>query len=51
MVRVDVSMDGGRNRSQAKLEHDANAPWSWTFWTITRGLPNGLHELVVRAWD
>lgn len=51
IVRVDVSMDGGQRWSQAELEHDAAAPWSWTFWAITLDLPKGSHELVVRAWD
>ena len=51
IVRVDVSMDGGRSWSQARLEQDANAPWSWTFWTATLELPPGEHELAVRAWD
>ena len=51
VMRVDVSMDGGRSWEQAELEHDANAPWSWTFWTATLDLPKGEHELAVRAWD
>lgn len=51
IMRVDVSIDGGCNWRQAELEHDADAPWSWTFWTTTLALPKGDHELVVRAWD
>ncbi|TLU71208.1 molybdopterin oxidoreductase [Lichenicoccus roseus] len=51
VVRVDVSIDGGRNWRQAELEHDAEAPWSWSFWTATVDLPKGEHELAVRAWD
>ncbi len=51
IVRVDVSMDGGRSWSQAELDHDADAPWSWTFWTATLDLAAGEHELAVRAWD
>ena len=51
ITRVDVSPDGGRNWSQAELEHDAASPWSWTFWQVTLDLPPGEHELVVRAWD
>jgi len=51
VMRVDVSMDGGRSWKQAELEHDAGAPWSWTFWTATLDLPKGEHELAVRAWD
>ncbi len=51
IARVDVSIDGGRSWSQAALEHDPRAPWSWTFWTIALDLPKGDHELAVRAWD
>ena len=51
VVRVDVSSDGGRSWRQAGLEHDADAPWSWTFWQATLDLAPGAHELVVRAWD
>ena len=51
ILRVDVSIDGGRHWSQAELEGDPNAPWSWTFWRITLALPKGEHELAVRAWD
>jgi sulfite oxidase len=51
VMRVDVSIDGGRNWQQAELEHDAGAPWSWTLWTATVHLPKGEHELAVRAWD
>ncbi len=51
IMRVDVSIDGGRSWKQAELEHNADAPWSWTFWTATLDLPKGQHELAVRAWD
>lgn len=51
IVRVDVSIDGGRSWSQADLEHDPQAPWSWTFWSADLDLPKGDHELAVRAWD
>ena len=51
VTRVDVSADGGRSWQQAELEHDAAAPWSWTFWEATLDLPPGGHELAVRAWD
>ena len=51
IVRVDVSGDGGRNWTQAELEHDDIAPWSWTFWRSTLELCKGEHELTVRAWD
>jgi sulfite oxidase len=51
VVRVDVSMNGGRSWTQAELEHDRSSPWSCTFWTAAVELPKGEHELVVRAWD
>lgn len=51
IVRVDVSIDGGRNWCQAELEPHPASPWSWTFWKITLHLPKGEHELAVRAWD
>ena len=51
LVRVDLSGDGGRTWAQAALEHDAGAPFAWTFWTIDLDLPAGEHELAVRAWD
>ncbi len=51
IVRVDVSLDGGRNWVQAELEDHAGSPWSWTFWRATLDLPRGEHELAVRAWD
>ena len=51
IVRIDVSMNGGRSWHQADFEQDTNAPWSWTFWTATLELPRGEHELTVRAWD
>ena len=51
VARVDVSLDDGRSWRQAELEHDAAAPWSWTFWTAEVDLPKGEHQLAVRAWD
>jgi sulfite oxidase len=51
ITRVDVSSDGGRHWTQAKLEHDTNTPRGWTFWTVTLDLEKGQHELAVRAWD
>jgi sulfite oxidase len=52
VVRVDVSIDGGRSWRQAELEHDpAASPWSWTFWRADLDLPAGERELAVRAWD
>ncbi|GJD36397.1 molybdopterin-dependent oxidoreductase [Methylobacterium aerolatum] len=51
VVRVDVSGDGGRSWRQATLDHEADAPFAWTFWEIVLDLPPGEHELTVRAWD
>ena len=51
VVRVDVSIDGGRSWSQAQLEDHSGGPWSWTFWKATLNLPEGEHDLAVRAWD
>lgn len=50
VVRVDVSTDGGRTWTQAKLESDPSS-WSWTFWSLQVVLRAGRHELAVRAWD
>ena len=36
---------------QAELEHEAGAPFAWTFWRADLDLPPGEHELAVRAWD
>ncbi|MDF2598976.1 MAG: molybdopterin oxidoreductase [Methylobacterium brachiatum] len=51
VVRVDVSGNGGRTWAQAALEHDAGAPFAWTFWSMDLDLLVGEHELAVRAWD
>jgi len=51
VMRVDTSIDGGRSWSQAELEPNPGAPWSWRFWSAAVDLPKGEHELVVRAWD
>lgn len=50
VLRVDVSIDGGRTWRQANVE-DSISTWSWTFWFLEVELPVGDHELVVRAWD
>ncbi len=49
--RVDVSLDGGRNWSQARLEQDSTQPHAWTLWRMDAELARGEHELVVRAFD
>jgi sulfite oxidase len=51
IMRVDVSADGGQSWRQAELEHRPDTPWSWTFWQAVLDLPEGEHELAVRAWD
>ncbi|MCY0389516.1 sulfite oxidase [Robbsia sp. Bb-Pol-6] len=51
VARVDVSINGGRDWSQARLEHDAGSPWSWTLWEHEVEIPAGNHRLAVRAWD
>jgi sulfite oxidase len=51
IMRVDVSSDGGRTWKQAELMHDANAHWSWTFWSARLDLAKGERELAVRARD
>ena len=48
--RVDVSIDGGANWSQAELLEDLG-PWAWRHWRIPIDLAPGEHEIVVRAWD
>ena len=50
VLRVDVSIDGGRTWRQANVEGSIST-WSWTFWSLEVELPVGDHELVVRAWD
>jgi sulfite oxidase len=50
VARVDVSLDGGRNWSQAEMLEDLG-PWAWRHWQITVGLSPGDHEILVRAWD
>ncbi|MCE4226567.1 molybdopterin-dependent oxidoreductase [Methylobacterium sp. C25] len=51
IVRVDVSGNGGRSWTQADLEHEQDAPFAWTFWSVELYLAPGEHELAVRAWD
>ena len=51
VVRVDVSGNGGRSWRQADFEHEPDAPFAWTFWSMELDLPSGEHELAVRAWD
>jgi sulfite oxidase len=50
VARVDVSVDGGANWSQAELLADLG-PWAWRHWRATLVLGPGEHEILVRAWD
>lgn len=50
IARVDVSLDGGANWSQAELLDDLGQ-WAWRHWRITVDLSPGEHEVLVRAWD
>ena len=51
VIRVDVSLDGGRTWKQAELQQDASEPHAWTLWRLEARLEKGEHELVVRALD
>jgi sulfite oxidase len=50
VARVDVSVDGGADWSQAELLDDYGR-WAWRHWRATLVLAPGEHEIVVRAWD
>jgi sulfite oxidase len=50
VVRVDVSLDGGKTWRQADLGEDLGE-WAWRLWHITVDLDPGEHEITVRAWD
>lgn len=50
IVRVDVSVDGGRSWWQAEMSEQAG-PWVWRLWQTTVELPPGKAEIIARAWD
>jgi sulfite oxidase len=50
IVRVDVSIDGGRSWRQADLD-DQVSPWAWRHWRTILDLPVGDTEITARAWD
>lgn len=50
IARVDVSSDGGRTWRQAELAASLG-PWAWRFWHLGLDLPEGLTEILARAWD
>jgi sulfite oxidase len=50
IVRVDVSVDGGRHWREAELlGYDAR--WVWRQWRIALEVAPGELEIVARAWD
>jgi sulfite oxidase len=50
IVRVDVSIDGGRRWRQAELLGEP-APWAWRQWRAVLDARPGELEIVARAWD
>jgi sulfite oxidase len=50
IVRVDVSLDGGRKWTQAAVD-EPPSPWAWQSWHTTLDLPTGPAEITARAWD
>jgi sulfite oxidase len=50
IVRVDVSLDGGRTWTQAAVD-DPPSPWAWQLWHTTVDLAAGPAEITARAWD
>jgi sulfite oxidase len=50
VVRVDLSLDGGRTWTRARIAGEAR-PYVWQLWTAELELPRGRHELIVRAID
>jgi sulfite oxidase len=51
IARVEVTADGGRNWHAADLAGNSGNPWAWTLWRAALALPEGAHEIAVRAWD
>nr|XP_015199561.1 PREDICTED: sulfite oxidase, mitochondrial [Lepisosteus oculatus] len=56
VVRVDVSLDGGRTWNVARLQHGEeggaapappNRSWAWTLWELRAPLPPGARELEI----
>jgi sulfite oxidase len=50
IAKVEVSRDGGRNWTDAKLAGNSR-PFAWQLWTTEIELAAGKQELVVRATD
>jgi sulfane dehydrogenase subunit SoxC len=51
VVRVEVSVDGGRTWSDADLGPEPAAPSSWRSWSFAWTATPGEHELLARATD
>ena len=47
---VSVSADGGETWQRAEFTNEPQL-WTWQLWRTEFELPQGQHELVVRAWD
>ncbi len=47
---VSVSADGGESWQRAEFLNEPQL-WTWQLWRAEFELPQGQHELVVRAWD
>ncbi len=56
-MRVDVSIDGGKNWHTAKLTQGSEQPmdqsWAWTFWECDVDIPKdvGQVEIICKATD
>ena len=48
---VEVSTDGGRTWSAARVERDVDSPWAWCRWSLDWEATPGSHELRCRARD
>ena len=48
--RVELSSDGGRTWTRAKLQNEAR-PYTWSLWSAELDLGPGKHELIAKATD
>lgn len=52
ITEVEISTDGGKNWSKAKLSQDLSQPYSWTFWKFNWRVPKkGEYLIQSRARD
>ena len=51
IAAVEVSTDGGRAWSEARIERDVDSAWAWCRWTLDWDAAPGRHELRCRARD